>query len=286
MKGHLRQRSPGSWELRYRANGRTVTTTFRGSKTDANKELRRLLTLVDKGQHASSGSMTVAEWMERWLGFVAEEQAPYTLDKYRYLVTSYIVPGIGKHRLDRLTPGIISDFYSGMLGRRGKPLGPRTRSQIHACLSGALKRAGKLRLISYNPATDCSDQLPRFEKTEMTVLSAEQSRQLLDAAMGTQLYPAVLIALATGARRGECLGLRWRNVELDRGVIRIVEQLEQRRGQGVRSKPPKGEKDRSVNLAPTHVEMLRRLKVQQAEHFLSCGVRHSPDMLVCGRPDG
>jgi integrase len=144
----------------------------------------------------------------------------------------------------------------------------------------------KLRLIPYNPATDCKDQLPRHEREEMTVLTVEQSRQLLDAAIGTQLYAPILIALATGARRGECLGLRWKNVDLDRGIIRITEQLEERRGKSIRVKLPKGEKVRSVTLAPVHVEMLRRLKVQQAEHFLSYGLRQSPDMLVCARPDG
>jgi integrase len=120
----------------------------------------------------------------------------------------------------------------------------------------------------------------------MTVLSAEQSRQLLSAATGSQLYAPILIALATGARRGECLGLRWRNVDLDKGIIRIVEQLEQRCGKEVRAKLPKGKKVRVVTLAPTHVEMLRRLKLEQAKHFFRFGLRQSPDMLVCAQPDG
>ena len=78
MKGHIRQRSPGSWELRYRAGGETRTATFRGTKGDAQKELRRLLGLVDTGQHASSGSMTVADWLRKWLGFVEQEKAGHT----------------------------------------------------------------------------------------------------------------------------------------------------------------------------------------------------------------
>jgi integrase len=286
MKGHIRQRSAGSWELRYRAAGKTHTATFRGTKTDANKELRRLLGLVDTGQHATSGTMTLGAWLDRWLGFCDEEKAGHSADRYRFMVEAYISPGIGHHRLDRLTPGIISAFYSAVKGRRGGPLGPRTRQQIHTCLSSALKRAVKLRLIAFNPATACADQLPRHEREEMTVLTVEQSRQLLEAATGSPLYAPILIALATGARRGECLGLRWANVDLDRGLIRITEQLEERQGRGIRSKLPKREKVRSVTLAPAHVEMMRRLKMQQAEHFLAFGVRQSPDMLVCALPDG
>src|SRR5262249_26981088 len=140
-----------------------------------------------------------------------------------------------------------------------------------ACLSSALKRAKKLRLISYNPASDCADQLPRYEREEMTVLTVEQSRQLLDAATGTQLYTPILIALSTGARRGECLGLRWRNVDLHRGIVRIVEQLEQRRGQEVRAKLPKGEKVRSISLASVHIETFRRLKASELRRAANTG---------------
>jgi integrase len=230
--------------------------------------------------------MTLGEWLERWLGFIAEEKAGHSADRYRWLVEAYIAPGIGTVRLDRLTPGIISDFYSAVKGKTGKDLGPRTKQQIHTCLSGALRRAVKLRLISYNPATDCSDQLPRHERKEMTVLSVEQSRQLLKAATGTQLYAPILIALATGARRGECLGLRWRNVDLDKGIVRITEQLEHRRGQSIRVKRPKGEKVRSVMPAPFHMELLRKLKMEQAEHLLRFGVRQTGDTLVCALADG
>jgi integrase len=230
--------------------------------------------------------MTLAQWLEKWLGFVEQEKAGHTADRYRFLVEAYIAPKLGTLRLDKLSPTKISDFYNAVEGKTGKALGARSRQQIHNCLSTALKRAVKLKLILYNPAENCADQLPRYERQEMTVLSVEQSRKLLDAATGSQLYGAILLALATGARRGECLGLRWRNVNLDRGVIRIVEQLEERRGQDIRAKLPKGEKVRTVTLAPVHIEALRKLKVAQAEHFLSCGVRQAPDILVCALPDG
>jgi integrase len=86
-------------------------------------------------------------------------------------------------------------------------------------------------------------------------------------------------------RRGEICTLRWRSVDLDRGIVRVVESLEQTKT-SVRFKSPKSEKHRAVTLPAYAVEELRRLKRQQAEELLALGVRQSDDTLVCGRADG
>jgi integrase len=119
----------------------------------------------------------------------------------------------------------------------------------------------------------------------MATLTAEQSALLLDAVRHSHVYWPVLIALATGARRGETLALRWKNVDLDRGTVRIVESLEQTRS-GLRFKAPKTEKARAISLPAFAVNELRRLKLEQAEELLWVGVRQSSDTLVCARRDG
>jgi integrase len=119
----------------------------------------------------------------------------------------------------------------------------------------------------------------------MATLTAEQSALLLDAVRHSHVYWPVLIALATGARRGETLALRWKNVDLDRGTVRIVESLEQTRS-GLRFKAPKTEKARAISLLAFVVNELRRLKLEQAEELLRVGVRQSSDTLVCARRDG
>jgi integrase len=119
----------------------------------------------------------------------------------------------------------------------------------------------------------------------MATLTAEQSALLLRAVWHSHVYWPVLIALATGARRGETLALRWKNVDLDHGTVRIVESLEQTRS-GLRFKAPKTEKGRAISLPAFAVTELRRLKLQQAEELLKVGVRQSGDTLVCARRDG
>src|SRR5207237_10414621 len=95
----------------------------------------------------------------------------------------------------------------------------------------------------------------------------------------------VLIALANGARRGDILAIRWRNVDLDRGTIRIVESLEQTKT-ALRFKPPKTDRARAVTLPSFAVEELRRLKREQAENLLALGVRQRGETLICARRDG
>ena len=120
----------------------------------------------------------------------------------------------------------------------------------------------------------------------MSTLTAEQSTVLLAAIRHTRVYWPVLIALSTGMRRGEVLALRWKNVELDRGVVRVVESLEQTRSGGLRFKAPKTDRARAVTLPTFAVEDLRRRKREQAEELLALGIRLNGETLVCARADG
>jgi integrase len=119
----------------------------------------------------------------------------------------------------------------------------------------------------------------------MSTLTAEQAARLLDAIRRSRVYWPVLIALATGMRRSEILALRWRNVDLDGGCLRIVESLEQTK-LGMRFKAPKSEKARAVTLPSFAIEELRRLKREQAEELLRLGVRLDGNTLLCARADG
>jgi integrase len=152
----------------------------------------------------------------------------------------------------KVAPIHLQDAYNALAtgGRRdGKPWGlsPRTRRHIHRILSSALARAVEQQLIARNPCDAFKKRLPKVERRELATLTAEQSARLLDAIRSHRVYWPVLLALATGMRRGEILALRWRNVDLDQGTIRAVESLEQTKA-GMRFKPPKTEKTRAITL--------------------------------------
>jgi integrase len=295
--GHIRERSPDSFEIRYSlgtnpATGRRqiATTTVRGTRKEAEKELRRLLRSLDTGEHVDPNRVTVRLWLATWLATVRHEVAPRSYDRYAAIVNRHLIPALGNLQLTKLAPVHIQEFYNTLAstGRRDGRLGglaARSRRQLHRVLATALSRAVEQQLIARNPTEVFKRRLPKVEPREMVTLTAVQSTLLIKTARGSPLYPPILIALATGARRGEALALRWRNVDLDRGAIRIVESLEQTAA-GLRFKAPKNDRGRTVTLPTFAVGELRRLKREQAESLLMLGVRQTGDTLVCARADG
>jgi integrase len=297
MQGHIRQRSPGSWEVRYDfgtdpATGkrRIATATVRGDRKAAEKELRRLLRTVDDGSHVDPSHITVRQWLETWLETVRSETSPKTFERYGEICRNFLMPALGNISLIRLAPTQIQTAYNAWAigGRRdGKAggLSPQTRRHMHRVLRTALARAVEQQLIARNPADVFKKRLPKVDRRELVTLTADQSARLLEALAHSRVYWPVLLALSTGMRRGEILALRWKNVDLENGTLRVVESLEQTKTQ-IRFKSPKSGRHRAITLPGYAVTELRRLKREQAEALLSLGVRQSGGTLVCCRGDG
>jgi integrase len=295
--GHIRERSPGAFELRYSlgtdpATGRrrVATATVRGSKRDAEKELRPLLRSVDTGEHVDPSRITLREWLNTWLAAAREEVSPGTHEFYSHIVNRFLSPALGNLTIAKLAPAHIQETYNALAQgdrRDGRPggLSPQTRRHIHRVLNAALSRAVEQQLLARNPCDVFRKRLIRLERGELSVLSADQSTRLLNAIRSRRVYWPVLIALATGARRGEILALRWRNVDLDTSTIRIERSLEQTKD-GLRFKTPKSGKSRAVVLPGVAIDELRRLKREQAEELLGVGVRLDGDTLLCAKADG
>jgi integrase len=297
MRGHIRQRSPGSWEVRYDfgtdpATGkrRIATVTVRGDRKAAEKELRRLLRTVDDGSHVDPSHLTVRQWLETWLETVRSETTPKTSERYGEICRNFLMPAFGNIGLTKLAPTQIQTAYNAWAigGRRdGKAggLSPQTRRHLHRVLRTALARAVEQQLIARNPADVFKKRLPKVERRELVTLTVDQSARLLAALAHSRVYWPVLLALATGMRRGEILAVRWKNVDLENGTLRVVESLEQTKTT-MRFKSPKSGRHRAITLPGYAVTELRRLKREQAEALLSLGVRQSGDTLLCCRADG
>ena len=295
--GHMRERSPGSWELRYSlgtdpATGkrRMATNTVKGNRRAAEKELRRLLRTLDDGSHVDPTRMSVRQWLEQWLETVSAEVAPKTHERYGEIVRNFLVPALGNLPLTKLAPVHIQQAYNGWAagGRLdGKPggLSPQSRRHIHRILRTALSRALEQQVIARNPADAFKKRLPKVERRKLATLSAEQSARLLEAIAHSRVYWPVLLALSTGMRRGEVLAVRWKNVDLERGMLRVMESLEQTKAE-IRFKPPKTGRHRVITLPAYAVVDLRRLRRQQAEELLVLGIRQTGETLLCARANG
>jgi integrase len=291
--GHIRPRGPGAWELKYDIGRDPITgkrriryKTVRGKKSDAQRELRNLLGAVDKGVVADAGKMTLGDWLKQWIEEARHTVSPKTHERYSEIVNQHLVPKLGAHQLAKLAPVHIQGFYSdaltsGRLDGKGG-LSPQTVVHFDRVLSLALKRARALRLIGVNPVEDV--ERPKAEDREMHTLTDEQAARLLATASATRLYVPVVLALATGLRRGELLALRWQDIDLTTGIIQVVRSLEQT-NDGLRFKTPKTKRGkRPVVLPASVVEVLRNHKAKQAEERLLLGLGKAE--LVFTRVDG
>lgn len=176
-------------------------------------------------------------------------------------------------------------------GVEGK-LSPRTVRSILQTLRTALNKAVKLRLVDVNPANVVDS--PRCERREMRSLSNEQVWEYLDVFDGSEIGAAVAVAIGTGLRRGELLGLRWGDVDLEQGTLRVERSLERRDANVSRGKKPhlafkspKTERSRrSVAIAEFALDRLRRHRLEQAERFMAAGAGRPTSETLCFDCDG
>jgi len=286
-RGTITSRSAGSYRIRYSLGRDPVsgrrrfgTATIRGTRRQAEKELVRLLRSVDTGEHVDPTRITAGDWLKLWINTTKAEVSPKTHERYAEIVRCYLLPAIGGIQLQRLTPADIQRGYNEW----DRDPSPRTRRHIHRILKSALARAVEQQALMRNPAAALK-RLPKVEREPITPLTVEQTKLLLKAIAHTTTYWPTLIAVATGMRRGEILALRWKNVDLDAGVVRVVASLEQTKS-GLRFKSTKTDKARAVTLPSFAVKELREWKQAQTERLLMLGVRQSGSTLVCCREDG
>jgi len=296
-RGTIKSRSSGSYRIRYSLGRDPVsgkrrfgTATVRGTREDAERELTRLLRTADTGEHVDPTRMSVRRWLETWLDAVRSEVSPKTHERYTEIVRCYLIPSLGQHPIARLAPAQIQHAYNewSVGGRRdGKSggLSALTRRYMHVVLRSALARAVEQQLLARNPADAFKKRLPKAERKEIATLTMEQSARLLGSNKHMHLYWPILLALTTGMRRGEILALRWKNVDLDHGVLRVTESLEQTKA-GIRFKAPKTDRARAITLPAFAVSELCRLKRHQAEALMRAGAQQSGETLVCCREDG
>jgi integrase len=217
----------------------------------------------------------VAVHLDRWLEDIVRPRVkPATFRSYTLLARLYIKPALGSIRLTKLTPGDLQALY-GALSKRG--LSASTVSRVHAVMRSSLRHALDTGLVHRNVSQ--AARPPAVRREEMQVLDRDQARALLAAARGGRMEALLTLALATGMRQGELLGLRWEDVNLDTGTVRVVRQLGT---YGTFSNPKSRQSVRTVDINPSTVAALRAQKIRQLETRAILGQRYqSQDLVFC-----
>jgi integrase len=207
-------KSDGSPDRRHRS-GRT--------EAEVKRKVKALEKLRDAGRAPKAGRIpTVEQWMSAYLDTIAVNKLkPRSLDDYWSKTRNDIVPGVGKHRLDRLRPEHLDQMYADMV-RAGHA--PSHVLKVHRILSRALKIAHRRELVGRNVATLIDP--PTVEEEEITPFTQEEARALLEAAAKRPTALRWAIGVGLGIRQGESLGLRWSYVDLEAGHLKTWWQLQ------------------------------------------------------------
>jgi len=274
------------WEARVTTGrdpgtGKQIQRSFTGkTQKEVREKMQAAAVEVNQGIYLAPPKMTVGQWLDIWQRDYLGALKPCTVRTYRGAVRNHIRPGLGAVRLVELHPHMIQEFVNGL------ELSPGSVRLVFQVLHTALEKAVDLEYLSRNPAGRC--ELPRRDRKEIHPLDDGQLTALLNAARGRSLEHLVTVALFTGLRQSELLGLTWDAVDFERGTITVDKQLSraEHRAGGLFVSPKSG-KTRIVTAAPSALTALRHQRAKQAEMQLRAGpMWNNPHGLVFSTATG
>jgi integrase len=293
--GSVYKRS-GGWAFRVDAGFHPETAKRRQvlrqgfpTKKAAQLALNDLASASARGQVVTRSTISVKDYLTEWLATTRSKLRPTTHHSYAMSVDR-IVAHLGRYQLQSLTPLQIERFYTQQLetgNRDGGRLSPKTVRNTHVVLRKALADAERLELVPRNAAA--AARPPATERRDMNTWSSDDLGTFLEAIDDVRHSIGFRLLAATGMRRGEVLGLRWRDVDLDSARLAVAHTITTV-GHDVVMGPPKTPRSRrNVDLDRRTVAALREHRKAQRERRLSAGPawdgKH--DLVVCdelGRP--
>ena len=282
--GTIRKRADGRWEGKYTLGydpktGKLIRKSVYGkTQKEVRLALSKIVSEMDSGTYAEPSKMKVSQWLDEWLASYTMNIKPATRSAYEEHIRVHIKPSLGDILLKQLSTRDIQQLYTNLLKER--ELSPKTVRNIHGVLHRTLEQAKLLGYIRVNPAD--AAVTPRVEKKQVETLDAEDIGKFLAAIRGTKYEYPLFVAVFTGLRQGELLGLTWDCVDFEHGMLLISKQHNRVKGDTeFRFASLKNDKARVLTAADEVMEVLKLQKERQTAWAATLGDGWSnPDHLV------
>lgn len=255
--------------------GRTIDSRRKA----AERELSLFLAETEKGDFVQPKKLTLDEFSTQWLSDYAEKQLqPKTIRDYRQYLKLRILPALGHKKLQDIKPVHLLKFYNNMqeegsrLDKQAGTLSSNTIKRYHALLSSMLGKAVQWQLISYNPASKVEP--PKAKQSEVQCFDVEKASILLNALDNEPLKFQLLVklALVTGLRRGELMGLQWKYVDTEKGILHVKYSLSYVPGKELFLKEPKNSNsNRTIAIPKFVISLLKAYEKEQKSQRLKIG---------------
>ncbi len=287
MKGHVRKRGK-KWCFvidigRDPETGKRRQKWFSGfdTKKEAERAMVEKIAEINRGDYIEPAKMTVKELIDTWLyDEVRHNRKIATFDIYKSITKNHIIPRLGNIPLNNLTTFHIHQFLKSLLN---KGVSQKNAMYIIRTLKVVLNWAVDMHLISKNPAANIKVTI-KSTGSEMKVWTDEQVKYFLMTARESRYYPAFYLAVATGMRLGELLGLKWLDIDLDRGVISIRRIL-QHSSEGLKlyEQTKTAKSRRLIDISSSTVEVLRKHRIKQKEEMAQKNYQNGDDLVFSTR---
>ncbi|TPG74361.1 site-specific integrase [Brevibacillus laterosporus] len=289
MKGHFRKRG-SMWSFAISLGvdsetGKRKQITKSGFKTKKEAEIAcaEMITKYENGELTISKKQTLGTYLEFWLeNYAKNKLRSSTYGNHEIAVNSRIKPVLGAIDLDKLTPINVTKYLSEL---QKENLSADYIKYLHSVLKKALNQAVKWQLISKNIMDNVDP--PRLEQKEIITWSPEQANEFLAFAMKDKYYVAFVLAIYTGMRRGEILGLRWKDVDFEKAKISIQQTLYRPANQGIIFQEPKTKSaKRRISIPDFVIQELKAHKARQNKNKLQYGEGYQDFDLIVSYDDG
>ena len=282
--GTIRKRADGRWEGKYTLGyepktGKLIRKSVYGkTQKEVRLALSKIVSEMDSGTYAEPSKMKVSQWLDEWLASYTMNIKPATRSAYEEHIRVHIKPSLGDIPLKQLSTRDIQQLYTNLLKER--ELSPKTVRNIHGVLHRTLEQAKLLGYIRVNLAD--AAVTPRMEKKQVETLDAEDIGKFLAAIRGTKYEYPLFVAVFTGLRQGELLGLTWDCVDFEHGMLLINKQHNRVKGDTeFRFASLKNDKARVLTVADEVIDVLKLQKQRQESWAAALGNGwENPDNLV------
>jgi len=263
-----RRKSDGRWVGSLSLPDGTRKVFYGKKQSEVIAKLDEAANDLRRGMLAIGSNTTLQEYLENWLENVHKPTIRLsTYLNYRKLLKNYLVPGLGKVKIHRLTPQQVQGFYSQKISQG---LAPKTVNNIHGVLHKALDNAVKWNILARNVCDAVTP--PRIPRKEKNVLAKQQAHTLLEEVRAHRLEALLTLAITTGMREGELLALHWQDINFEDCSLQVKRAVSYLKGYGyVESEPKTAKGRRMIKLPVFVVDILMRHKVQQEEQRREVG---------------
>lgn len=274
-EGSIYKRKDGRWagavSLGYVGGKLKRKVMYAATRAEVQRRLTGILRDQQSGIPIIGERQTLADFLERWLcDVVAPSVRPRTLTSYAQLVRLHLTPALGRVPLAKLTPQHVQKFMNDKLAAG---LSARTVQYLRAVLRRALSQALRWNLVARNVATLVD--APKMKRKAVRVMSPDEVTLFLEALRGQRFEALLILAISTGLRQGELLGLRWVDVDLAASVVHVRHGIQRLNGKLTLTEPKTERSRRTIRLPQIATRALQTQRARQSEERLAAGERWS-----------